>query len=414
MKIKTLLTAVFFFGFATVAGLMPTGARAWFENCSSASISVVSGEVGGTFGPGDPSNKLDFTVETVQSGQSYKASVTVSGSQGQGVIFGSNTANSSGNSVSFALSAADNVFNKEGKYDVVLEGPGIGDGGNVWEDKDRCLLGSYTVTAAYICGAVKIVQNNSEGTACFGGAGGCIEANKTTYIQASILDFNGQPAPGVDIIINIDGSGGGDFHGTTNREGYLFTSEGFSELSSGAHDITIELDDEGTNENLCSVPFEIATACTPELCNTDPTSTINNGGGAGGVNTELAASPFKLCEQIDATQFPDQYTQCVTCVGGEGEENKDGVWTAIGCIKREPQQIVVALTRLGLMVGGGIALLIMLASSFSLSVSQGDPKAKEEAKERITAAFVGLVFILFSVVIFQFMGVKVLQIPGIG
>ena len=70
--------------------------------------------------------------------------------------------------------------------------------------------------------------------------------------------------------------------------------------------------------------------------------------------------------------------------------------------------------RLGLTMGGGVALLMILGSGFILSTSAGDPKRTGEAKEMLVAAITGLIFVIFSVAILQFIGFSVLQIPGFG
>ena len=97
-----------------------------------------------------------------------------------------------------------------------------------------------------------------------------------------------------------------------------------------------------------------------------------------------------------------------------GDTGTEGIWTAIGCIKRDPTEIVQNLLRVGLGMGGGVALLMILAAGFLFSISQGDPKRTGQAKELVTAAVSGLLFIIFSVVILQFIGYTVLQIPGFG
>jgi hypothetical protein len=45
-----------------------------------------------------------------------------------------------------------------------------------------------------------------------------------------------------------------------------------------------------------------------------------------------------------------------------------------------------------------------------MMTSTGNPEAIQEAKERITSAIVGLLFIIFSLVILQVIGVDILQI----
>jgi len=91
-----------------------------------------------------------------------------------------------------------------------------------------------------------------------------------------------------------------------------------------------------------------------------------------------------------------------------------GIWTAVGCIKAQPQDIVAQLVQIGLGVAGGIALLMMLAAAFLFSTSQGDPKRTNQARDLLTSAVIGLLFIIFSVTILQFIGVTILRIPDFG
>ncbi len=114
---------------------------------------------------------------------------------------------------------------------------------------------------------------------------------------------------------------------------------------------------------------------------------------------------YSVCRQI---ANDDLRSKCEACAGDEVA----GVWTAVGCIPTDHTSIIQVFIKLGLVTGGGVALLIILAGSFMLSVSQGDPKKTSEAKEMITSAIIGLIFIIFSVSILQLIGVQILQIPG--
>lgn len=103
------------------------------------------------------------------------------------------------------------------------------------------------------------------------------------------------------------------------------------------------------------------------------------------------------------------------CVfGGESSIEGQGIYTAVGCIPSTADGIVRSLVRVGLGIAGGVALLMILAGSFMLSTSQGEPKRAGEAKEMITSAVMGLIFIVFSVAILQFIGISLLRIPGFG
>jgi hypothetical protein len=117
-------------------------------------------------------------------------------------------------------------------------------------------------------------------------------------------------------------------------------------------------------------------------------------------------STYELCAQIQ-TGTP-QYDACFACFTG------GGIWTAVGCIPSQPESVIKVVITLGLALGGGVVLIMILVGSFMLSVSQGDPNKTKEAKEIITSAIIGLLFVIFSVTLLQFIGVSVLQIPGFG
>jgi len=112
---------------------------------------------------------------------------------------------------------------------------------------------------------------------------------------------------------------------------------------------------------------------------------------------------LKICEQM-AEQA--KKAECTACA------SKSGVWTAIGCIETTQEGIVGSVVKLGLGVGGGVVLLMILGASFKLSTSKGDPKATDEAKEMITSAIGGLLFIIFAMVLVRTIGIDILKIPG--
>jgi hypothetical protein len=65
-----------------------------------------------------------------------------------------------------------------------------------------------------------------------------------------------------------------------------------------------------------------------------------------------------------------------------------------------------------LSVVGGVAILLIMLSGYRLMVSQGNPENIKSAKEQLTAAIIGLLFIIFSLVILQVIGVNILGLPG--
>jgi uncharacterized membrane protein YqhA len=65
-------------------------------------------------------------------------------------------------------------------------------------------------------------------------------------------------------------------------------------------------------------------------------------------------------------------------------------------------------------ISGGIALILIIISGYKFMVSQGNPEATKAATEQLTSAIIGLLFIIFSFVILQIVGVNILRIPGFG
>jgi hypothetical protein len=141
-------------------------------------------------------------------------------------------------------------------------------------------------------------------------------------------------------------------------------------------------------------------------------------------STEVKTTAFNLCEQIND---PNAKSQCQACAtsnagstseaardSGKGGGKASGIWTAVGCIPTSYQGIVSSVVKIGLSISGGVALLLMISAGFMLTTSQGEPKKKAAATELLTSAVMGLLFIIFSVTILQFIGFTVLQIPGFG
>ncbi len=86
--------------------------------------------------------------------------------------------------------------------------------------------------------------------------------------------------------------------------------------------------------------------------------------------------------------------------------------TAIGNIETSAQGFVQAIMGLILSIVGGIAVLLIIVSGYRLMVSQGNPEGIKNAKDQLTAAIIGLLFVIFSLVILQIIGYNILGLPG--
>ena len=88
------------------------------------------------------------------------------------------------------------------------------------------------------------------------------------------------------------------------------------------------------------------------------------------------------------------------------------VQTGIGEISTEPQGFVKRIFSFVLGIAGGIALILIMISGYKLMASQGNPEQITAARDQLISAIVGLLFIIFSFVILEIIGVDILKIPG--
>lgn len=99
----------------------------------------------------------------------------------------------------------------------------------------------------------------------------------------------------------------------------------------------------------------------------------------------------------------------VTCDGGKG------INTAIGCIPFGNQNEMLGfILKWAIGVGGGIAFLLVVYSSFMIISSSGNPERLKAGQELLTSAIMGVILLVFSVFILRIIGVDILKIPGFG
>lgn len=97
------------------------------------------------------------------------------------------------------------------------------------------------------------------------------------------------------------------------------------------------------------------------------------------------------------------------------EDGAQNINTAIGPINVcDINSFTGSILKLGIGLGGGIAFLLMLVAVFMIMTSAGDPKRLQAGQELITSALMGLLLIIFSVFLLQFIGMDILKIPGFG
>ena len=95
--------------------------------------------------------------------------------------------------------------------------------------------------------------------------------------------------------------------------------------------------------------------------------------------------------------------------------NNLGVKTAIGCLMAgDPKLFVSQLLGWGVGVGGGIAFLLIVYAGFQMATAGGDPKRVQAAHELLVSAISGLLLIVFSIFLLNFIGIKILNLGSIG
>lgn len=99
----------------------------------------------------------------------------------------------------------------------------------------------------------------------------------------------------------------------------------------------------------------------------------------------------------------------VTCDGGQG------INTAIGCIPLGNQNAFLGfILKWAIGVGGGVAFILVVYSSFLIITSSGNPERLKAGQELLTSAIMGVILLVFSVFILKVIGVDILGITGFG
>ena len=111
----------------------------------------------------------------------------------------------------------------------------------------------------------------------------------------------------------------------------------------------------------------------------------------------------------DSIADPDEKSKCTACMGGE---TNTGTYTAIGCISTDPNALLEKFIGLATGVSGGIAFLLILFGGLQIMTSAGNPEQLNAGRELVSSAITGLLLIIFSVFILQFICVNIIGIPG--
>ncbi|MFH1967735.1 MAG: hypothetical protein ABIJ03_04460 [Patescibacteria group bacterium] len=354
---------------------------------------------------------MNFKVTLKNNVLANNAQYTVKIEKGSGNFDPVGTAVASGGSITFT--GEYKFTDEKEKFYLIISGPGLENflsltnGCSIHEFRQVSGLKNLSYKNIYI-------KQTRDGKTCYGGFGtasnSCLETGSPFEVIIQGLLYGRSIWANQKVWVGLDTGLGTSSLLTTDSSGNLDPIS-YHSNKVGSHTLYVEYPSGafqtglGTSNFFYKKQFYLSSNCNPDQCDqTEPTYTGSD---------NIASVPYKICDQIDQNKFKELYDNCITCVGDD-EEGREGVWTAVGCIKKDPIQIVQNLIRIGLGMGGGVALLMILASGFIFSISQGDPKKVGDAKEMVVAAVTGLLFVIFSVTILEFIGYSVFRIPGFG
>jgi hypothetical protein len=409
MKGKTTLVGILVL-FGIFLGVVPTKVFA-LENCSTRGITIVSSNLTGPFSFTDPV-QLNIRIGSsgtpgLVTGNSYRLFIR------DGSLTRESPSQVMGASGQLEWLNFDS-FASPGEHTLQLAGTGL--------SADGCRLGTYTVTVGGInCAYLRVSKDwnaaPSNGNECYANATSCVEAGifgSNLLVVAKLTKPDGSPytRPVIFTLHGPNNAGNDEAVSNFLSATQEYSHNGFSPNAEGTYTITVKLNEAGTtNPPICQGTFLQTNNC--QSCITTPNDIAEQ------INDPYALEhhAYKICDQVSGSLMTPEGAnakdRCIACIGGD-ELGRAGIWTAVGCIPREPEKIVNSLLRLGLGMGGGFALIIILASGFVLSTSQGEPKRIEDAKGWLTSALAGMLFIIFSVTLLHFIGYSIFKIPGFG
>jgi hypothetical protein len=163
----------------------------------------------------------------------------------------------------------------------------------------------------------------------------------------------------------------------------------------------------GNNGYTCrnSITTQSSFCSTNQACSDDANATLSrsdlfNGQEVRGVR----------CQDPNAKELPPPPSP--PCQHFNLNGGCDVVGSSIGQLNTQPGPFIIRMLNILLGAGGGIAVLLMMRAGYQIMSSQGNPEGIQKGREQLIAAIVGLLFLIFSFVLFQTIAVDILKIPG--
>lgn len=116
--------------------------------------------------------------------------------------------------------------------------------------------------------------------------------------------------------------------------------------------------------------------------------------GAETAHRPQSVAPIPVCTVMDANGY------CLS------------IPTALGNFHTEPREFVGDIFSLVLSIAGVIAVIFFVQAGYTLMTSAGSKEKIGAAREQIISAIMGLIFIVLSITILEFIGINILRLPG--
>jgi hypothetical protein len=114
------------------------------------------------------------------------------------------------------------------------------------------------------------------------------------------------------------------------------------------------------------------------------------------------------CIAVATSKWSAKYT----CGVKDEKGDYTGISTAIGCIPTgDLKELLKFLLKFALFASGGIIVLMIIATGYTVMTSGGNPEKLQAAKENVIALFSGLALIAFSLILLYTIGGGVLGLP---
>lgn len=123
-------------------------------------------------------------------------------------------------------------------------------------------------------------------------------------------------------------------------------------------------------------------------------------------------APLKGIDCVEMTPVPPPPPPCADPLDAEGRCKAFD--SAFGRVNTDAGAFITSIFAVLLSVSGGVALLLIIKSGYQLMISAGNPEKINAGREQLIAAIVGLLFIIFSFVILEVIGIEILRLPGFG